>query len=333
MRTIVLAEGQILQRILSETHLIWSEGLAREPYARWWALQLKTAWGRGHLRRMALVDGDEVLASVKEYLFDARIDGRVVPVVGLGAVFTLSAHRGKGHARELVERMLTEASRHAELALLFSEIGPDYYAKLGFDVAATSECALRVAAPAKRGAPATMIRSGEDRDLVSIAALGRELAAPFRFHLERDADLIQYGIVKKRLLAGLGPAGMRELQFFVAEEGGSAVAYVVVSVDRGARDRSAKALAGRDVWMLEECGDRDPSGARVGAILQALLAREPATAPPLIRAWLPPGFLPPQISIEQSRPSTGEVMMLRGLKIPTPKLSEPDVLYWHGDLF
>jgi hypothetical protein len=28
--------------------------------------------------------------------------------------------------------------------------------------------------------------------------------------------------------------------------------------------------------MIEECGDRDPSGARVGAILQALIAREPA---------------------------------------------------------
>ena len=224
MPTVVLAEGQILHRILSETHVIWSEGLAREPYARWWALQLKTAWGRGHLRRLALVDGDEVLASAKEYLFDARLDGRTVPVVGLGAVFTLSAHRGKGHARELIERMLAEASVHADLALLFSEIGPDYYAKLGFEVVPTPEYAIRVAAPARRGAPATMIRSGEDRDLAAIAALGRERAAGFRFHLERDADLIQYGIAKKRLLAGLGPAGLRELQFFVAEEGAAAVA-------------------------------------------------------------------------------------------------------------
>ena len=127
------------------------------------------------------------------------------------------------------------------------------------------------------------------------------------------------------------------------------MAYVVVSIDRSAKaddrrakaddrrakadDRSAKALAERqESWTIEECGDRDPSGARVGAILQALLAREPALTQPHIRAWMPPGLLPPQVFIEDRRPSS-EVMMVRGLRIATPRLGEPDVLYWHGDLF
>jgi hypothetical protein len=35
------------------------------------------------------------------------------------------------------------------------------------------------------------------------------------------------------------------------------------------------------------------AGARVGAILQAVVAREPAERRPVIRAWLPPHFLPP----------------------------------------
>ncbi len=60
-------------------------------------------------------------------------------------------------------------------------------------------------------------------------------------------------------------------------------------------------------WTIEECGDRDPSGARIGAILQALIAREPVEQRPIIRGWLPPGFEPPQITIVSARPST-EVM-------------------------
>jgi hypothetical protein len=43
-------------------------------------------------------------------------------------------------------------------------------------------------------------------------------------------------------------------------------------------------------------GDRDPSGARVGAILQALIAREPVQHRPTIRAWLPHGFVAPQVT-------------------------------------
>jgi hypothetical protein len=109
-------------------------------------------------------------------------------------------------------------------------------------------------------------------------------AEPFRFHLDRDVDFVQYAITTKRLLAGLGPANARQLRFFIAEEGITAAAYVIVSVVG-------------NTWTLEECGDHDPSGARVGALLQALIAREPVEQRPTIHAWLPPGFLPPQVTI------------------------------------
>ena len=86
-------------------------------------------------------------------------------------------------------------------------------------------------------------------------------------------------------------------------------------------------------WSLEGCGDRDPSGARVGAMLQTLLARSPAGAPPIIRAWWPLGFEPPQLTLAP-RPSTPIVMMVRALtdEIPTT-FAPPDVLFWHGDAF
>jgi hypothetical protein len=166
----------------------------------------------------------------------------------------------------------------------------------------------------------TLVRAGEERDLKDVVVLGRVRAEPYRLHLDRDRDFLHYAITKKRLLAGLGPAGGRELQFFIAEEGASAVAYVVINA-RGS------------TWVLEECGDRDPTGARVGAILQVLIARDPSALRPSIDAWLPAGFRPPQIEVvaEQSSP---EIMMMRSLGQPLPQLSTPgDLLYWHADMF
>ena len=145
-------------------------------------------------------------------------------------------------------------------------------------------------------------------------------ARPFRFHLDRDVDFVQYAITKKRLLAGLGPAGARQLHFFIAEEGITAAAYVVVSIIGS-------------TWTIEECGDRDPTGARVGAILQALIAREPVERRPTIRAWLPAGFVPPQVTIVSLKPPT-EVLMMRsiGSTVVQPRLSGEDVLYWRIDI-
>ena len=113
----------------------------------------------------------------------------------------------------------------------------------------------------------------------------------------------------------------RQIQLTFPSEGVSAVAYVVLTAHGSG-------------WTVEECGDRDPAGARVGAILQALLARDPSVRP-VIRGWLPPGFLPPQVAVADEQP-TADVMMIRPLsaraKAALPLKAE-DVLYWHSDLF
>jgi predicted N-acetyltransferase YhbS len=328
MAELTAVDGSQLDQILDATHEIWHEGLDRRAYGRYYAAQLATPWGRAHMSRLALIDRGGVHASAKLYTFDATLDGRPIRVAGIGAVFTQPAHRRRGAAKELIERLLLRASADgADLALLFSEIGPGYYARLGFIPIATAEQRIRVIESTRHGAPATWVRGGDDRDFPVLAALGETRAAPFRFHLTRDRDLIHYAIAKKRLLAGLGPAGARELHFFVAEEGASAVAYVVISVS-GRAEREA-------VWTLDECGDRDPTGARVGAILQVLIARDPAEKRPVIRGWLPAGFRPQQIEIVDEQPSR-DVMMVRALTTvgeAATTLLGKDVLYWRGDAF
>jgi predicted N-acetyltransferase YhbS len=320
---LVPAEGHLLDQILDASYEIWHEGLSRAGYTRFFEGQKRTSWGRSNLSRWALTDAGEVLASAKEYLFRACLDGRPIRILGIGAVFTQPAHRSHGHAHDLIERLIARAARGgADLALLFSAIGSDYYARLGFRTIPTFDLELAVAKSDRYGAPATLVRAGDDRDLDAIVAMNRLRAEPFRFHLDRDRDAVTYAMTRKRLQAGLGPPGVREMQFFVAEEGTTGVAYVALGVHDGK-------------WTIEECGDRDPSGARVGAILQVLLARDPAARPPAIRAWLPPRFVPPQVTIARRRPSA-EVMMVRSLT-PAARasetLGEDGVLYWHGDLF
>ncbi len=326
MTRVVPAEGRLLEQILDASHDLWSDGLTRSAYARYFAAQLRTPWGERHLRRFALVEGDEVLASAKVYDLTVSLDGRGVRTAGIGAVFTQPAVRGRGHADQLIERLIDRAAAEGcGLSLLFSEIGGGYYERFGFVEVPTFDLTLEIAPPARHGAPAMLVRGGDDRDLPLIAAAGAARAGRFAFHLCRDPQVIQYAIAKKRLLARLGAPGERQVEFVVAEEGAMAVAYAVMSITRDA-------AGARDLWTIEECGDRDPAGARLGAILQTLVAREPSAPPPLVTAWLPPGFLPPQVAIVERRRSR-EVMMIRGLRGEVPGLAADEVLYWRGDVF
>ncbi len=320
--TVIPAEGAILERVLETAHAIFPDGLSRQAYAKFHAAQIKTAWGRRHQRRFALVQDGVVLASAVQYELAAILDERPVRLCGLGSIFSEALDRDGRHAQSLVRRLLEQATRDgAAMALLFSDLSAEQGQANGFEMVAMLEAELSVAEPLRRGAPMTLIRGGEERDLAAIAAMGQVRAGPFRFHLDRDADFVQYAVTKKRLLAGLGPAKARQLHFFIAEEGITAAAYVVISIVG-------------DTWTIEECGDRDPSGARVGAILQALIAREPIERRPTIRAWLPAGFVPPQLTIVSAKPST-PVMMVRslGATLIQPRLSGHDVLYWRSDMF
>jgi hypothetical protein len=98
-------------------------------------------------------------------------------------------------------------------------------------------------------------------------------------------------------------------------------AYIVISIVGGTS-------------VIEECGDRDVTGVRVGALLQALIAREPAESRPHIRGWLPPGFQPPQINITAT-PATPPFLLARALSSRLQGLhwSAGDVLYRLNDVF
>jgi hypothetical protein len=318
--TIVPATGVMLDRILTSTHPLRDDGLTAQAYRRFDAAQLKTAWASQHQRRYALVEDDDVLASATRYDFAAILDEQPVGVCGIGNVITEPDHLGRGHAQALIRGLLDLSVRDgAEVGLLFSDQPPG--AHDGFTRIPTTEIEISVQEAARHGAPMTPMRGGEARDLAAVVAMGRVRAGPFRFHLDRDVALVQHAITTRRLLAGLGATGARELHFFIAEEGITAAAYIVLSV------------VGRE-WTIEECGDRDASGARVGALLQALIAREPTERRPSIRGWLPHGFVPPQVAIVSATPGTPSLWVcFLGARAAQTQLSGDDVLYWRADIF
>jgi hypothetical protein len=251
-----------------------------------------------------------------------QIDGRIRRVLGIGAVFTAPAYRGRGAAKELISRMMeTGEAEGFEFAALFSEIPPRIYEQIDFVPVPLME--WRLAVDRKGGGPpAVLVRSGEERDIPALAEISATRSRAARLSVARGEDFIKHGIAKKRLLAGLGPPGLREVEFLVSEEGHQPVAYLVCTSHLGS-------------WFIEDAGDRDPSGARLGAMLQVMLARHPAEALPDIRGWLPHSLTPPQVRIAHATPTT-EVMMIRPLRdrtLPLPPLSADEVVFWHGDYF
>ena len=317
---LVVAEGPLLDHIFDNTFPIWNEGLTRAAYGQWNKAQLRTPWGSRNLQRFALLTDDgSLLASAKRYRINVSLDRRDGWMAGIGAVFTPESRRRQGHATRLLD-MLVERERAdgALLASLFSEIGIEFYQRLGFRMVPLDEVTVTV--KRKDGAPAMLVRGGEERDLADLAAMHATRTADVCFALRRDPALLGYALSKKRLLAGLGPPGFRQVEFFVAEEGRSAVAYVVLSENANG-------------WTLEEAGDRDPAGARLGAMLQVLLAREPAHRTPLIRAWWPRSMpVPPQIELTD-RTDARDVFMVRPLADVAMPATADDVFYWRSDYF
>jgi hypothetical protein len=318
---LVQAEGDLLQRLVAATPPAAIPGLSAEAFAKYDAAQAQTPWARRHQRRFALMRGEDVLASAERYDLTGTLDRHRATICGIAGVLDHGDAVGHMYGCRLVDELVEDAARDGvDLALLFQ---PTAAAPLpdGFAIVPTTDVELAVTESPRYGAPMTLVRGGEDRDLGAIAAMGHARAEPFRFHLDRDVDLVKHALIRKRLLAGLGSAGARQLEFVIAEEGITAAAYIAISVVA-------------DTWTIEECGDRDPSGARVGALLQALISRDPAESRPLIRGWLPPGFLPPQVTITSAAAAPPRLLAralssnVRGLP-----LTASEVLYWRNDLF
>ena len=217
---------------------------------RFHAARMKTAWQAGRSER---------LRSSTAPICAPAHSATTSPPCSTGARYASVASvrcspnprtRGRGHARRLIETLLDDAAPDgADIALLFSRSGDPAFA--GFQPIGMSDTAIEIVDTPRPGAPMTLVRGGEARDLPAIVAMGQVRAAPCRFHLDRDVDLVHYAITAKA--AARRPRVRR-----------TRVTCSSSSRKRASRPppTSSSAIAGSR-WTIEECGDRDPSGARV----------------------------------------------------------------------
>lgn len=319
MPTLALAEGALLARLADALPAEARGGLSAAAFATLERALQKTTWAAGRRRRFAWLEGDAVLATAERARFDARLDGRAVRIGAIGSPWADPAMDAVARVAGLITALVdAERADGADLVLLTASPDRAWAVPEGFEPIPTTDVEVRVVESTRYGAPMTMVRGGEDRDLAAIVAMGDVRARRSRFHLVRDADFVKFALTRRRLLAGLAPAGQREMRFLIAEEGITAAAYVVITASAGS-------------WTIEECGDRDASGARVGALLQATIAREPIEQRPVIRGWLPPGFAPSQLTLVPTAAPGARVFAL-GLSAPVPHLAGGEVLYWLNDL-
>jgi hypothetical protein len=319
MPTLVVDEDALLARVIDALPPAARDGLSATAFVTFERAVQKTAWAVDHRRRYALLDGDVVLATAVRGVLAARLDEQPVRVCAIESLWADPARDAATHTAALIAGVIDAArTEGADLVVLSGPSDGAWTIPEGFEPIPTTDVEVRVIESTRYGAPMTMVRGGEDRDLAAIVAMGDVRARRSRFHLVRDEAFVKYALTRRRLVAGLAPAGRRELRFLIAEEGTTAAAYVVLT-----------ATAGR--WTIEECGDRDAGGARVGALLQAAIAREPVEQRPAISGWLPPGFAPPQLTIRPS-PASPMVLFARGLSAPWPRLTADQVLYWRTDL-
>ena len=133
MRTIVPAEGAILERILETTYPSRHDGLSRHAFARRDTALRSTPWALHHEQRFALVEGTNVLASAQRQDLTATLDGRDVRACGISGVFVEPARDGDRHEEELVERLLDDARADYEIALLWIPAHQRCRAPKGFE--------------------------------------------------------------------------------------------------------------------------------------------------------------------------------------------------------
>ena len=136
---------------LAEAHRnvfdIWSKGLPLEEHVR---SRLESPKHRLATWYVGTFDG-QVVVSLGCYPLEFDWGGQIVPGFSIGSVYTVTEFRGRGFAPQLLafveQRQRTENG--AAIGLLYSDINPEYYLKLGYSTAPSLEGWLQAA----RGAP------------------------------------------------------------------------------------------------------------------------------------------------------------------------------------
>jgi GNAT superfamily N-acetyltransferase len=115
---------------------IWSKGLPLDEHVRY---RLNSPSHRRATWFVGTLDG-RVVTSLGCYPLGFRLRGENQSGIAIGSVYTLAEFRGRGFAPRLLAGVEMYARRRqAALSVLYSDIGADYYAQLGYNLCPSLE--------------------------------------------------------------------------------------------------------------------------------------------------------------------------------------------------
>jgi GNAT superfamily N-acetyltransferase len=225
-------------------------------------------YGRRFYRTIGLYDGNTLTASCKRYERTIRMGKERLRVVGVGAVYTPEALRGRGYASAMLGTVLDESRRHGcDAVYLFSDIRPRFYEEIGFRLQPSRTIRLRADSLERSRIEISRLEEGDWRGVQRCFALiDRTRAWSFA------RTPLAWDWVRTRLLHGSEHARGATANFVVRDRG-IVHAYVL-----GAR------VPQEDRYIVDEFGFAGAAGA---TILPALL-RGAAGDLRRIEGWLPP---------------------------------------------
>ena len=254
-------------QVLPLTAELWAGSRSQKRYVEQIGEIARCGYGRRHYRTVGLYDGKHLLASFKRYERTLRSASQRLHATGIGAVFTAPSLRGRGYASAMLAMELDRSlAEGVDLAYLFSDIRPQFYAPLGFVALPSRSMSLRAdALPTTRVEVARL----DDRDWVGVARCF-DLGERHRTWAFVRTPLV-WEWLRLRMRQGSEHPDSVETNL-VVRRGRAIAAYVL-----GARSPQ------HDAYILDEFGFAD---AQAAALIPALL-RSAAGDLQRVTGWLP----------------------------------------------
>lgn len=176
------ADAAEREAAFGNVHEVWGGGLAIEEYLAW---RLNSAT---HARACWYVGCREgrVVTSLGAYPILLQANGARRDGFSIGAVHTVPDSRRRGYAAELMAWVEDHQVRQgAEIGLLYSDIDPSYYARMGYRLCESYEGWITPEAAISSGDGA-LVRFSPNEQLVEVADLYRRGQTRRRIWIDRD---------------------------------------------------------------------------------------------------------------------------------------------------
>lgn len=278
-------------------HDVWGRGLSLEEHVarRTASVQHQRAeWFVGTL-------DDRVVTSLGAYPYRFNHRGRILDGVAVGAVHTRAEYRGRGFAPQLI-RAVEEyhAKRGVAISLLYTDVGVDYYARMGYRpcpswkgrVEVTRKSAETGAAPDRdvHAQFRPVIFNGDDRSrtITELAKLHEAVHQRLPLYITRSPDHWDWLIRRSP----------NDEFYTMHAPDGAATGYVRFAFE----DECA---------AIVDCGAIDPEDGSLRRLLAESLRLGGKRGAKTVTAWLPPASSIPAIFETTERED--EITMLKPL--------------------